>query len=1489
MNEDEPSPYTTPLRLKATGRKRRLAVLPDTLSLAATKGYLIPLAHTIRPILHVDDVVPETSPTKVATSSTRSPTTSKALWRAKRTAKAQRLPSLPANNHSTDPVTPPSTSRPPVLVAADALTIPVALFYTTEFLVDLATHVHLAGWDVHDVDLLFLVQCHMPKAKLAHVDLRECTHVTDAGVAALGKLSSLRNLSLQRCRQLSGVALLGVAATVVELDISHCEWVVDAVFSCIVQTFMRLASLVVANCVALTDQAMYFLSERAHSHTPLLALDVSGCVRLSDAGVLAVLHYAPKLEVLRLNDLPAVEGVTLYGCLPQQRLVPAALAHLELARLPALHFASLLNVARGCGKRLVHLDATGARRALTDDALVALGRYCPALETLVVAGCSAVTDAGVSQLVQVAPIAHELSADYAKELPMTRCTRLRHLDVTGCVHVTAASLAVVAACCPELRGLVVSGLPRAIDAAAATALARLCRHWRDFVGAGLLVAVDEQRFFGAPQLGGRALRALFLESSLVHINLHKSHVRPADLAQALQGLRDARFVQLHLGALVTDDVALALARAAGRLTHLNVSRSRQLSTAALSALVAAAPRLKVLDAQHCEHVDDALFAALVAGCPRLSQLSLAGNPHVTDAGLRAAEPAAHFVFLSALNVHGSSASVAALRRIEATHPRARLDAQRTALVPRPFDTGAFLARATLVRQAAAAIVMWTRACLLRARDRLVRRRLANARLRHRHRLARRIQRAFRSHRHRVAEIARREAEEAAAAALRDHSARVLQRALRDHVFWSAIRRHVRLRREAAAYARYVAQVARELAAAECLQRVYRGHCGRQRAHRQRLANAERTRRRDAGARLLQRIFRGYVARVASMQLRTATTAQIGAFVLAQDGAELAALQLARFGRGFLGRRRAAHWRAHLARVAAARTAAATTIQRAFRAYYAGVALARRLHRGATAMQRLWRGGVGRRQAVASVLRESYARPIVLCLLATRSIYQHALAVRWQLKRTAGGAVALALQRRLRGWHGRLQAAAHRRRSLESAYRRDVAARILQRFFRHLVRRGRQARVRALAAHRAACATKIQSVWRMWKGKLRFLTVFLGRQRKQRHAATRALFWQGLTATDAHRNPWSQRTLVQRGAVEALVRFYRTSLRARGWLSPSEVRHRHQKATHIQAIVRGRQARAFVRAYAAQVLAATRHLQRAWRRKARWKVWRKTTEAARERKRRRDEEERAAGVARARTNQFTTDTIARDARAAVVLQRTYRTLRQRHFYKRRMDARVAEWRAQAAAKIRASLAAQMAAVDFQAQVWLAAMAKEPKFVEPALELGDNEDYESVVARTTAMIQLDLEEQCDLLKETLTELTEACYREFSTYELLAAEEIEIQAHMDYFQEVKALNSRFRTETQALLVAQAPFATQGRQLALDAAHVVGENQRLQHELIRLERLRTECFRAATDRLAFDPLLYELDVERLLAMLEPEWQPNSKIVFSAVMRELAATEHLA
>ncbi|ETW07977.1 hypothetical protein H310_02364 [Aphanomyces invadans] len=420
------------------------------------------------------------------------------------------------------------------------------------------------------------------------------------------------------------------------------------------------------------------------------------------------------------------------------------------------------------------------------------------------------------------------------------------------------------------------------------------------------------------------------------------------------------------------------------------------------------------------------------------------------------------------------------------------------------------------------------------------------------------------------------------------------------------------------------------------------------------------------------------------------------------------------------------------------------------------------------------------------------------------------------------------------------------------------------------------------AHRHVSATKIQATFRMWKGKVKAYAAFLGRQRRSKHYAIRYLYYQGVVNPAS--GAWSHWRLVQEGAMHVLVQFYRASLRSRGWMSPSWIRHRYQRAAHIQAWIRGYLTRRAVREYAMQMDMAARCVQRGWHRKMEWKKWRSVVEGMREKKRRQDEEDRASGIAKTRMKQFANDMLNRQSKYAIVLQRTYRTWKQRHVFKKVRDARVTQWKAEGGAKLDAHMTTSCSHPVFRAQVWTDTMAKAAKVSQELVIDQDKEiAYDEIVAKTTELMQLNLDEEIDLLEAELNQLTDECHKEYATYEELAAEEAEIDELVGYFHRIR-VSPKLKSERESALQSLAPFVAQGKRLIIDTSRLANENNRLSHELIRLGQMQRAFYKFASDRLSFDPLLYELDIHRMLDALEPQWQPNSMHLKDAVLAHVDA-----
>lgn len=416
--------------------------------------------------------------------------------------------------------------------------------------------------------------------------------------------------------------------------------------------------------------------------------------------------------------------------------------------------------------------------------------------------------------------------------------------------------------------------------------------------------------------------------------------------------------------------------------------------------------------------------------------------------------------------------------------------------------------------------------------------------------------------------------------------------------------------------------------------------------------------------------------------------------------------------------------------------------------------------------------------------------------------------------------------------------------------------------------------------RRRSATAIQATWRMWQAKALAFALRLRDDRQRKH---RALL-RAMAASDGHDDstdsrrprhrrgrhrslldeaiaeqqrrqqqqqvrllvaqsrprelpPASALRLLQLGAVHSLVRFYRAQLQLRGWRSPSFLRLLGASATRIQAVVRGHLARTFARAFRRELEAAARLVQRVWRGKLGKQAWRRLIEERRRRQRELDEQDRAGRVAHKRSSQLALEALARDARHAVVLQRWYRTLRNRQVFRACRDARAAALDRAARARLSSALkAAVSGSVVFQARVW-----------------------RDCVDRREQLLALE-DEQVAGMEMELRALQSECLDAHVAAAQAAADAVRLVKRRADVEKARA--GRVRA-VEALKKRVQPFSAQAKQLTLESARVHGENRQLWRDL-QAAQASVEAFRTQLEAaLPLEPLLLPADVDRLLALL--------------------------
>jgi hypothetical protein len=397
-----------------------------------------------------------------------------------------------------DPVpAPPPKPAPPA--ARDAAWVVTGSAERVEGVAPDTTALRLLAWPV--ADGLAAVLARVPR--LQRLDLavaKDCPDLTEADLRAIGAHLTLRELRLTGRRELAP------------------EWL------------SHLAGLPDLRVLALAHAALGDAAAERVARLPSLEVLDWGFDHALGANGVAAFASVPGLRDLGLRGCTGLDGAAL---------VPlGALRRLERLDLDLCNGAKLtadrrlpVHVAVGAEALLAtELMAQGGRNGGVDDGVLAALRACAALRELRVAGCRAVTRAGVEQLAKLplrrlaVTLPEQDATAFADALPPTlealslawsrrcddavlktvaaRLPLLRELDLAQCTAVTDDGLGALLAAASlrklDLRGcsgLTAAALPHLLAARGLEALDLSGARWVDAEAAAALQALPAMRDF----------------------------------------------------------------------------------------------------------------------------------------------------------------------------------------------------------------------------------------------------------------------------------------------------------------------------------------------------------------------------------------------------------------------------------------------------------------------------------------------------------------------------------------------------------------------------------------------------------------------------------------------------------------------------------------------------------------------------------------------------------------------------------------------------------------------------------------------------------------------------------------------------------------------------------------------------------------------------------------------------------------------------------
>jgi len=227
------------------------------------------------------------------------------------------------------------------------------------------------------------------------------------------------------------------------------------------QRCVRLDSLQLERCHSITNSGL--LTALARGNGYLRTLSLSKCDGLCDGEKRA--EDVP-LTCLSLNTLNITECksvgmepiVTMGLCCP-------SLENLDLSQMTDLSDEGIISVIDGCGRQLVSLNLTKCTN-ITDVAVAAIASHCGDLERLTLDGCHQIGDLGLQMLAADCPLLKDVDVSGTsitdaglRALVTSRGLWLRSLTLTGCVNLTDESLSLIEDCCPSLGALNLRNCP----------------------------------------------------------------------------------------------------------------------------------------------------------------------------------------------------------------------------------------------------------------------------------------------------------------------------------------------------------------------------------------------------------------------------------------------------------------------------------------------------------------------------------------------------------------------------------------------------------------------------------------------------------------------------------------------------------------------------------------------------------------------------------------------------------------------------------------------------------------------------------------------------------------------------------------------------------------------------------------------------------------------------------------------------------------------
>ncbi|EFJ50510.1 hypothetical protein VOLCADRAFT_88933 [Volvox carteri f. nagariensis] len=298
-----------------------------------------------------------------------------------------------------------------------------------------------------------LTACQLPAgqallAQLKSLHLDSVNQLQDKHISVLlAACPNLEVLALPRCGKLTDASAIAIGSLLPGLRVMCCrDWaaLTDGGVVALALGCRHLEDITLDGCFRVGSEALAAL---VRSCPRLRRLSIAKSYGVTDTALAALGEYGSGLEDLCLRQCPRVAVVSRLGSCTALRAV-------DLSGCANVTGPNLLAMLSGCGRTLTSLQLNGCV-GVDGEALGAVGRLCPGLQTLNVRGLA-------------------LNDGHLRDLASS-CTTLHTLCLAWCTRLTEEGLRPLLARNPELEDLDIEALYLVTDTLL-TALAQYTPH-----------------------------------------------------------------------------------------------------------------------------------------------------------------------------------------------------------------------------------------------------------------------------------------------------------------------------------------------------------------------------------------------------------------------------------------------------------------------------------------------------------------------------------------------------------------------------------------------------------------------------------------------------------------------------------------------------------------------------------------------------------------------------------------------------------------------------------------------------------------------------------------------------------------------------------------------------------------------------------------------------------------------------------------------------